>query len=166
LGAQALEQKIQSFKLNNVRLIWGDMSADQIVNLYQSCDIFVLPSRAEGWGLPLIEAAASGMPIITTNHSGHMEFLQHASSSVMTPDHVMVDINCPEYCQYYPSSSNYWGQWARPDVYAISSIMQAMCREYHHGLYSAAQSNSTIIRNAFDWSRSADRAACLLKEFL
>ena len=163
---QALEQKIASFKLNNVRLIWGDMTSEQIADLYQSCDIFVLPSRAEAWGLPLIEAAASGMPIITTNYSGHMEFLQHISSSVMAPDHVMVDIACPEYCEYYPSANGYWGQWARPDVYAISSIMQAMCREYHRGLYSNAQSNSTIIRNAFDWFRSADRAATLLTEIM
>lgn len=163
---QALQQKIGSLKLNNVRVVWGDLAADQIADLYQSCDIFVLPSRAEAWGLPLIEAAASGMPIITTNYSGHTEFLQHAASSVLATSHVMTDITCPEYCKYYPSSNGYWGQWARPDVYGISSLMQAMCREYHHGMYQEAQKNSEIIRNQFDWAMSADRAVKCLTEFM
>ena len=33
-------------------------------------------SRAEGWGLPFIEAAACGLPIIATNHSAYKEFLE------------------------------------------------------------------------------------------
>jgi len=163
---QALQHKINSLKLTNVRVLWGDMTPDQIVELYQSCDIFVLPSRAEAWGLPLIEAVASGMPVITTDYSGHMEFLQHASTSVMAADHVMVDIACPEYRQYYPNANNYWGQWARPDIYAIGAIMQTMCREYHQGLYQQAQENSIIIRDQFEWARSADLAIKCIKEFL
>ena len=33
-------------------------------------------TRAEGWGLPLIEAASCGLPIIATNYSAYKEFLE------------------------------------------------------------------------------------------
>lgn len=154
---QALQKKINTLGLNNVTLLWGDMTDAELADLYRACDTFVLPSRAEGWGLPLIEAAASGLPIITTMYSGHTEFLSHIKSSVLPVDYVMTPIGCPEYCGYYPDSKNDWGTWARPDVYAIAGCMQAACREVD-GLYKQAQKNSQIIRQRFSWANSAEKA--------
>lgn len=37
--------------------------------LYQSADIFVLPSVYEGFGLPVLEAMMAGAPVITTNEA-------------------------------------------------------------------------------------------------
>ena len=154
---QALQQKIASLGLNNVSVLWGDMTADELADLYRGCDTFVLPSKAEGWGLPLIEAVAAGLPVITTMYSGHTEFLRHARSSVLPVDYVMADIDCPEYRTYYPDSKNQWGSWARPDVYSISACLQAACREVD-SLYKAAQKNSQIIRQRYSWANSAEKA--------
>eukprot|EP01105_Mastigella_eilhardi_P022825 TRINITY_DN5681_c0_g1_i4.p2 TRINITY_DN5681_c0_g1~~TRINITY_DN5681_c0_g1_i4.p2 ORF type:complete len:136 (-),score=31.59 TRINITY_DN5681_c0_g1_i4:63-470(-) len=38
--------------------------------LYRAADAFVLPTRGEGWGLPIMEAMAMGLPVIATNYSG------------------------------------------------------------------------------------------------
>lgn len=154
---QSLQKKIHSLGLNNVTLLWGEMSDSELANLYRACDTFVLPTRAEGWGLPLIEAAASGLPIITTMYSGHTEFLAPIKSSVLSADYVMAPIECPEYCSYYPDSENNWGTWARPDVYSIAACMQAACREVD-ALYKQAQKNSQIIRQRFSWANSAEKA--------
>ena len=154
---QSLQRKISSLGLTNVSLLWGDMSSDELADLYRACDTFVLPTRAEGWGLPLIEAAAAGLPIITTMHSGHTEFLSHITSSVLPVDYVMTPIDCPEYCNCYPDSQHNWGLWARPDVYSIGACMEAACREVD-ALYTQAQTNSRIIRERFGWANSAERA--------
>jgi len=153
----ALHDKISDLGLNNVTLLWGEMTEPQLADLYRACDTFVLPTCAEGWGLPLIEAVASGLPVITTRCSGHMEFLQHVTDSVLPVAHVMARIDCPEYRRYYPDVTNDWGVWARPDVGSIVTCMQQALQQEQR-LYDRAQRNSAIIRERFSWSQSAEQA--------
>jgi phosphatidylinositol alpha-1,6-mannosyltransferase len=54
---------------------------DDLVNLYQQCDIFALPNRQVGWdfegfGIALLEAQASGKPVIAGTSGGAPETLQ------------------------------------------------------------------------------------------
>ena len=37
------------------------------VNMYRTADAFVLPTHAEGFGRPIMEAMAMGLPVIVTN---------------------------------------------------------------------------------------------------
>ena len=156
-----LQGKIADLGLNNVTLLWGEMTEPQLADLYRACDVFVLPTRAEGWGLPLTEAVAAGLPIITTMYSGHTEFLQHVYDSVLPVAHVMTRIDCAEYCSYYPDVTNDWGVWAEPDLNSLVACMhQALQQEQR--LYDRAQHNSAIIRERFSWSQSAEQAlACM-----
>jgi glycosyltransferase involved in cell wall biosynthesis len=39
----------------------------QLVSLYQGCDLFTFPSLYEGFGLPVLEAMLAGVPVVTTN---------------------------------------------------------------------------------------------------
>jgi glycosyltransferase involved in cell wall biosynthesis len=55
------------------------MSDLYVSSLYVHPQIKALVSltRGEGYGLPILEAAASGLPIIATGWSGHTDFLKH-----------------------------------------------------------------------------------------
>ena len=147
--------------IKNVRVIWGSISQEDLIDLYQQSHVFVLPSKGEGWGLPLIEAAATGLPIIATIHSGQTEFLQHVASSVIPVEYDMVPIACEEYQAFYPTEDGNWGYWAQP---RIDSIRQALrlARDNYSILESRARANSAIVRDAFDWRRSVDHAVQLL----
>ncbi|KAI3458794.1 hypothetical protein Pfo_015457 [Paulownia fortunei] len=48
--------------------------------LYLAANAFVLPSRGEGWGRPIVEAMAMSLPVITTNWSGPTEYLTDENS--------------------------------------------------------------------------------------
>jgi len=60
-----------------VYLIHGDMNDEEIHALYTHPKINAMFSIAhgEGFGLPLFEAAYSGLPVVTVGWSGHMDFL-------------------------------------------------------------------------------------------
>ncbi|UCG42189.1 MAG: glycosyltransferase family 4 protein [candidate division WOR-3 bacterium] len=54
------------------RVIWAGMVPDrrEMAGYYNAADVFVLPTRAEGLGNVLIEAAAAGLPSVATNLPG------------------------------------------------------------------------------------------------
>ncbi|UCG42188.1 MAG: glycosyltransferase family 4 protein [candidate division WOR-3 bacterium] len=54
------------------RVIWAGMVRDkhEMVGYYSAADVFVFPTRGEGLGNVLIEAAAAGLPAVATNLPG------------------------------------------------------------------------------------------------
>lgn len=51
------------------------IAQEEMASMYQSLDVFLLPSKGEGFGIPLIEAQSSGIPIITTNCTAQAELM-------------------------------------------------------------------------------------------
>ena len=56
---------------------------NELVELYQRCDIFVLPSLHEGFPTVCAEAQACGRPVITTNVSSIPEVIENMKSGVL-----------------------------------------------------------------------------------
>lgn len=154
---EELENLIDSYGLTNVQTYWGDWSRESMVELYSFADAFVFPSRAEGWGLPLIEAIACGLPVMSTFYSGHTEFLEHIRNKFLKIDFVMESISDPEFKQYWPASDGDHGAWANPDVFSIARNLKKMRSDYFIQA-KIAQENSDIVRKEYSWSGSADRA--------
>ena len=57
-----------------------------MASLYNACDAFVLPSRGEGMGLPILEAAACGMPVITTRCTAQATYLDDSLAYLVDPE--------------------------------------------------------------------------------
>ena len=58
--------------------------SDYIVRLYKSADIFV-PSLLETFGMVLIEAMASLLPVVTTNAPGCRDVVQNGNNGLVVP---------------------------------------------------------------------------------
>lgn len=64
----------------------GVISASELPALYRIADAFIFPSLKEGWGLVVLEAIASGLPIITSNQAPFTEFLANIQALLVSPD--------------------------------------------------------------------------------
>lgn len=68
---KAVEEKIEQLGLNDSCKMLGLKSRDEVAQIMrEECDIFVLPSKVETFGVVLIEAMASGKPIVATKCGG------------------------------------------------------------------------------------------------
>lgn len=65
------------FKSDNVLASPGGLSNQQLVQEYNSCDIFIFPSRLETFGYSVAEAMACGKPIIATACSSLPELVDN-----------------------------------------------------------------------------------------
>jgi glycosyltransferase involved in cell wall biosynthesis len=74
------------FDLPSVYLLHGDLSDEQMNELYNHPKVKVMTSftHGEGFGRPLLEASFTGLPIITTNWSGHTDFL-NSEKAILLP---------------------------------------------------------------------------------
>ena len=94
--------------------------------IHACCNVFIFPTRAEGWGLPLIEAIASGSPVITNFYSGQTEYLQHIKDQIKMLDYSVSLINEEELI----SNVKFGAEWAISSIDSIASAMKSMQNDY------------------------------------
>jgi len=73
--------------LNHVQLR-GAVDDNEVIKLYQACDVVVLPALAEtddveGFGIVLLEAAAAGKPAVATRVGGIPDAIEHEKTGVL-----------------------------------------------------------------------------------
>jgi glycosyltransferase involved in cell wall biosynthesis len=156
-AANALQSLLTSSNLNNVVRITGNLSARQMSELYDVADVFVFPSRGEGWGLPLIEAIASGVPVISTCFGGQQEFLTEIRGLFLEIEHDLETIADPEFLAIWPGLDRDGGQWAMPKIRSIADNMR-FAVAHQSTLSNHAAHASEKIREKFSWRRAAERA--------
>ena len=68
-----IKQIIADNKLESEVIITGYVAHADLAAIYNHADIFLFPTLYEGFGLPILEAMASGVPVITSNQAPHTE---------------------------------------------------------------------------------------------
>jgi glycosyltransferase involved in cell wall biosynthesis len=63
----------------------GALSEAELRAFYNRCQVFVVPSDYEGWGLPGVEAMACGAALVTTANGGSAEFAVDGENSLVVP---------------------------------------------------------------------------------
>lgn len=76
-------RRISDLKLNNKIKLLGWQS--DLEKFYSQADAFLLTSNYEGWGMAVIEAARSGLPIIMTDVGCAEEVIKNGESGIVIP---------------------------------------------------------------------------------
>lgn len=130
-----LKQNIIGF--NNIFLIDKVLSRKEVNGLMYVTDSLVSLHRSEGFGLPLAEAMYLGKPVIATNWSGNIDFMNKNNSCLV--DFTIKNIEG----NYGPYSANQ--QWAEPDINHASSIMKKIVSEEKYANQIGILANKTIM---------------------
>lgn len=91
--------------LKDALILPGIVSDEALPVFYRMADAFVFPSVQEGWGLVVLEAIASGLPVLTANQAPFTEFLWASAAKLIDPENIdeiaqaMSDMVKPEIAQ-------------------------------------------------------------------
>lgn len=80
---ESLRSIIRDRGLSDSVELCGHVSADRLNDLYRHALALIFPSLREGFGMPILEAMARGIPVVTSNISGTAEV---AGSAALTVD--------------------------------------------------------------------------------
>ena len=128
----------RSDNLEERLVLMGVVSDCDLPTVYRLADAFIFPSVQEGWGLVLLEAIASHLPILTSNQPPFTEFLSQQSACLVDPNDVgaiaqsMLKIVNPDTAQKLidrasPIAKQYrWKASAKQHIDLYYQIIQAL----------------------------------------
>jgi D-inositol-3-phosphate glycosyltransferase len=112
----------------NVRLL-GPQTRRQLEGIYRAADVFLVPSRGEGFPLVVQEAMASGLPIVMCHDIGYRRHLDGAGDAV---------------------------RLVEPDAGALTDALRELLRS-EPTRAAAARAAAEHARRAFSWAHAADQ---------
>ena len=81
----ALERRAQDLGVEDRVWFLGQLPPDELPQVYQASDAFVLATRNEGWANALHEAIACGLPSVATDVGGNREVLGDGAAGILVP---------------------------------------------------------------------------------
>ncbi len=122
------------------------LRGEQLAALYQLADCLVMPTRGEGWGMPVLEAMACGIPAIATDWSAPTAFLD-GSNGYPLPIRGLVPAD---------SSSRYYrdAQWADPDPAALTELLRHVAANPTERQQRGVAARATA--QHWTWARAVD----------
>jgi GT2 family glycosyltransferase len=126
----------------------------QLGVLYRSADCFVLPTRGEGWGLPVIEAMACGLPVIATDWSAHCDFMTPEIAYPLPVERIVrADAKCPYYEGFH---------WAEPSFADLRRLMRHVFQNQAEGR-ARGEAAAREVRTHWTWDHAARKIIARLE---
>lgn len=168
--AQRLEALIPEAVRPRVHIVSSEdgsemLSTAAMAALYRYCHGFIFPSRAEGWGLPLIEAISCGTPFIASHYSGQTQFLDVCQQSFSRIEYTLEEIHQPDYLRYHRFSTERPARWAQPSVASLAHQMRQLYENWPM-VRQEATVNARRIHKLFTWRAAAETLVDVITEYL
>lgn len=119
--AAAMREFVSTFELEEsdkewpkVHVIDSHIPQTSLPQLYKAADCFVLPTRGEGWGRPIVEAMSMQLPVIATNWSGMTEYMTDQNSYPLPAERM-------SQVEEGPFKGHFW---AEPSFRHLKSLMR------------------------------------------
>jgi hypothetical protein len=138
-GGEELKRIIEPYK----NIVWDHTNTthDELCKLYEDCHAYVYPSRADTFGMTLLEAMSSGLPIISTMEPGVVELIDKRYDVIHT---TLVKV------EGHP-----WmlGDWGEPNQNGLRSSMLWMYENYDYLNWHELEKHSKYVNEELNWEK-------------
>nr|WP_320133034.1 glycosyltransferase [uncultured Holophaga sp.] len=140
-----------------IRVLGEQLAEAELPRLYASADVYVAPSRGEGWGRPLMEAMSSGLPVIATRWGGHLDFMDEETAWLL-------DLEGLELVDEREEQDAYLFQrWARPSQTHLVELLRRATAFPEEGRRLGRRAREAMVKE-WDWDRIAPLLVKRLEE--
>jgi glycosyltransferase involved in cell wall biosynthesis len=115
------------------------MPLENLWSLYAMSDCFLLTSKAEGLGMPVLEAMASGLPVVGTDTGAITELLSNGRGFLISAEYVFRDV---------------WGNSSRSMISISSATNMIKDMLIHRSAVGGRVVADTIVANARKYAES------------
>ena len=146
-----------SGNLPNIYLLHGEMTDDEMNQLNNDSKVkaFISFTKGEGYGRPLAESAITGKPVITTNWSGHKDFL-HPDYNILIGG---------ELKNVHESAANNFilkeSQWFNIDTDIASRAMKDVFKKYKF-YFEKSRKQTQYLKNNWSFDKMTEKLNTLL----
>lgn len=129
----------------NLVFYGDDFSVSEIAALYQAADAYVSPYQSEAFNLPVLEAAACGLPVICTSNGSTDDFTNETFAKKIQS-------------KLYDFGNE--GIGLSPDLNHLIFLMKEMI-ENKTFIENAKESGSAFVQNSYTWKHVIDKLLML-----
>jgi len=140
-----------------IYLVHGALTTEDIARLYHNADVFILPSSGEAFGMPIVEAIASGLPIITTGGTAPDTYLNPEKTVIL--NYKWVPLRQELFWQYvYEPGMN----MIEPDWKEFERVMVRSYEKQSLAKDRALEQRQELIDRKLTWNISVEKLALFL----
>jgi hypothetical protein len=156
-----IKKTVNSKDLPNIYILHGEFTDIEMNELYNHSKIkaMINLTKGEGFGRPLLEFSLTKKPIITTNWSGHKDFLDEKFTTMLPG--TMANV--------HPSAANQWllkeSQWFNVDTGHAGHYLKDMF-ENHKTYVDGAKRQAYKSKNEFNWDKMKDKLDQLFTQYI
>lgn len=124
---QKIKKELGITRAPKIELVIGSLTNSEMWDYYGRADAYISSHHGEGWGMPIWEAMATGLPTIATGYGANMEFMRQENS--------------------YPVSYSYDPKrmWANIDVQDLRKKMRQVYEDQEASKKVGQQARSDIL---------------------
>ena len=161
-GMNSTEERMSHYGFNDERIkIQHFLTRDRYVNYIKNGNVLITCARSEGWNIPLIEAMASGTPVIYSDWGAQLEFAEGKGSPVKIKKELPASLGAD-----LGFAGSTPGLYAEPDFEDLVEVLRD-CYANYTDKKSSAIKESIEIREKYNWGKIGfDGYQTLLKVFL